>query len=260
MRRFFIRAAAPCAASRRVDTGAAVPSLSCVGSSRYNRHMRALIDFFLHIDTHLAALIAQYGMLTYAILFAIIFVETGVVIMPLLPGDSLLFAAGTFAASGAFSLPALLVLLFAAAVVGDAINYSIGRRFGSRVVASGRMLGVPVKREYFDRTSRFFSKYGNKAIVFARFMPIIRTFAPFMAGVGGMDYRRFAIYNLTGGALWVTSFTLAGYFFGNIPAVRDNFTHVIMAIIVLSVIPPAVETLRAHRENGGKGADKNNAG
>lgn len=214
---------------------------------RYDCSMKALFDFILHIDVRLAAIIAQYGSLTHAILFAIVFVETGVVVMPFLPGDSLLFAAGAFASAGALSLPVVLVTLFAAAFLGDALNYRIGRHAGKRIIEKGSLFGLPVKKEYLDRTGEFYTRHGNKAIVIARFMPIIRTFAPFVAGVAGMDYRRFGAYNAIGGAVWVGLFTLAGYFFGNIPAVRDNFTHVILAIIVISLIPVVMEALRARR-------------
>lgn len=210
--------------------------------------MRDLLGFILHIDGRLAAFIAEYGTWTYGLLFAIVFCETGLIVTPFLPGDSLLFAAGAFAGAGALDIVLLLALLFVAAVLGDAVNYWIGRKVGARIVARGSLFGLPVRREHVERTNRFYAKYGGKTLVIARFMPIVRTFAPFVAGVGGMEYRRFAVYNVLGAAVWVASFTLGGYFFGNIPAVKENFTLVILAIIVISVIPPVVEVVRARRE------------
>jgi membrane-associated protein len=206
--------------------------------------LRQLIDIFLHLDHHLAQIIEQFGAGSYLILFLIIFAETGLVVTPFLPGDSLLFAAGTFAALGSFDLWLLLVLLIAAAVIGDSVNYWIGARIGERAF-SGRMRFL--KQEHLERTRAFYARHGGKTIVLARFIPIIRTFAPFVAGVGRMHYPRFLAYNVAGAVLWVSLFVLGGYFFGNIPAVRSNFTLVILAIIALSVVPVIVELLRGRR-------------
>jgi membrane-associated protein len=199
-----------------------------------------LIDFILHIDVHLDGIIRQYGTWTYAILFLIIFCETGLVVTPLLPGDSLLFAAGAFAARGSLSPIVLFVLLSIAAVLGDTANYWIGRYLAPRV-----QKGLPfVKKEYLDRTHAFYEKHGGKTIIIARFMPIIRTFAPFVAGVGTMEYARFLTFNVVGGILWIGLFVFGGYYFGNIPAVEENFTLVILAIILLSVMPALIEFVR----------------
>jgi membrane-associated protein len=206
--------------------------------------LRQLVDVFLHLDHHLAEVIARFGAGSYLILFAIIFAETGLVVTPFLPGDSLLFAAGTFAALGSFDLVLLLLLLVAAAAIGDTVNYWIGARIGERAF-SGRVRFL--KTEHLKRTRAFYARHGGKTIVLARFIPIIRTFAPFVAGVGRMHYPRFLAYNLAGAVLWVALFVLGGYFFGNIPAVRSNFTLVILAIIALSVVPVFVELLRGRR-------------
>lgn len=202
---------------------------------------RQIIDIFLHLDHHLAEIIQQFGTGSYLILFLIIFAETGLVVTPFLPGDSLLFAAGTFAALGSFDLLILLLLLIAAAVIGDSVNYWIGARIGERAF-SGRVRFL--KTEHLERTRAFYARHGGKTIVLARFIPIIRTFAPFVAGVGRMHYPRFLAYNVAGAVLWVSLFVLGGYFFGNIPAVRSNFTLVILAIIALSVVPVVVELVR----------------
>ncbi len=203
-----------------------------------------LFDLFMHLDTHLNQVILDYGTGTYLILFLIIFCETGLVVTPILPGDSLLFAAGTFAALGSFDLPLLIVLLCVAAVLGDALNYSIGRRLGPKVLTSDSKI---FKKEYMDKTQKFYEKYGGKTIIFARFVPIVRTFAPFLAGVGKMSYARFAMFNIVGGVVWILMFVLAGYFFGNIPMVRKNFTLVIMMIIFISVLPAAIEAYKARK-------------
>ncbi|TAF63620.1 MAG: DedA family protein [Cytophagales bacterium] len=199
------------------------------------------VDLFLHLDTHLKTIIEQYGTLTYLILFLIIFAETGLVVTPFLPGDSLLFAVGTFAALGLLDVAACIGLLFVAAVLGDTVNYWIGKRIGPQVFERNYRL---LKKEYLLKTQEFYEKHGGKTIVFARFLPIIRTFAPFIAGVGTMNYQKFILYNVFGGAIWVVGFTLLGYFFGNIPAVKSNFTLVILGIISLSVLPPIIEFLR----------------
>lgn len=201
-----------------------------------------LIDFILHIDVHLSELIRDYGATTYAILFAIVFVETGLVVMPFLPGDSLLFAAGAFAGKGDFNLVFLGTLLTVAAIAGDSLNYSIGKYIGPRVFEIKSRF---INRAHLERTHQFFEKHGGKTIVIARFMPIVRTFAPFVAGVGAMNYPRFIAYNVIGALVWVWGFLLLGYLFGNLPAVKQNFTLVIMAIVVLSVLPGVVEVVRA---------------
>ena len=197
-----------------------------------------LIDFFLHLDKHLAEIISTYGTWTYLILFTIIFLETGIVITPFLPGDSLLFAAGTFASLGALNVWVLFILLSIAAILGDTVNYWIGHYVGEKAFSGNIRF---LKKEYLDRTHDFYERHGGKTIILARFIPIIRTFAPFVAGVGEMSYGRFLTYNVVGGILWVGIFVFAGYFFGNIPFVRDNFTVVILAIIVISVLPGVFE-------------------
>ncbi len=209
--------------------------------------IRQAIDFFLHLDQHLAEIIARYGVWTNLILFLIVFAETGLVVTPFLPGDSLLFAAGTFAALGSLDPGLLILLLSAAAILGDTVNYWIGAFVGPRAF-TGEIRWL--KKEYLDRTHAFYEKHGGKTIILARFLPIVRTFAPFVAGVGAMNYSRFLLYNVVGGVVWVTLFVLAGYFFGNLPAVRQNFTYVILAIIVLSVLPVAFEYLKARRGAG----------
>lgn len=205
-------------------------------------YVTTLIDFILHIDVHLSELIRDYGATTYAILFAIVFVETGLVVMPFLPGDSLLFAAGAFAGKGDFNLLLLGGLLTVAAIVGDSLNYSIGKYIGPRVFEIKSRF---INRAHLERTHQFFEKHGGKTIVIARFMPIVRTFAPFVAGVGSMNYARFIAYNVLGAVVWVWGFLLLGYLFGNLPAVKKNFTLVIMAIVVLSVLPGVIEVVRA---------------
>jgi membrane-associated protein len=206
--------------------------------------VRNFVDFFLHLDDHLSQLISQYGIWTHMILFLIVFCETGLVVTPFLPGDSLLFAAGTFAALGSLDLWLIIILLIVAAVVGDTVNYWIGAYVGPRAFGGHVRF---LKQEYLERTHAFYEKHGGKTIILARFVPIIRTFAPFVAGVGAMSYPRFIVYNIVGAVIWVVSLVLAGYFFGNIPTVRKNFTLVILAIIAISVLPIAVEAVRARR-------------
>ncbi len=205
--------------------------------------VKSLIDLFLHLDVYLESIITNYGAWTYGILFGVIFVETGLVIMPILPGDSLLFAAGTFAAFGSLNIFYIAGLLIVAAVLGDAVNYSIGHYLGERAYNIKW-----IKREYLEKTHAFFEKHGGKAIFLARFVPIVRTFAPFVAGIGKMSYGYFATYNVVGGITWVLLFTLAGYFFGNIPFVKENFEYVIIVIILISVLPMVFEWLKARRE------------
>ena len=204
-----------------------------------------LIDVFLHLDRYLDVIIKDFGVWTYLIVFLVIFCETGLVVTPFLPGDSFLFALGTIAALGSLELGLLMLVLTVAAITGDSVNYSIGKFFGPRVFhqPDGRFF----KREYLDKTHKFYEKHGGKTILLARFIPIIRTFAPFVAGIGSMHYGRFLLYNISGGVAWVASFTLGGYFFGNMPLVKNNFTLVILAIIVISVLPGIIEFFRQRR-------------
>jgi membrane-associated protein len=205
-----------------------------------------IIDIALHLDRYLSAIIQQYGTWTYGILFFVIFVETGFVVMPFLPGDSLLFAAGTFAALKALNIYLLLGLLAAAAVIGDTVNYWVGHALGPKIF--NKPDSRVFKKDYLDRTHAFFEKYGGKTIIIARFVPIVRSFAPLVAGIGRMSYGKFIAYNVVGGIGWVLLLTGAGYFFGNIPVVKKNFSLVILAIIVISTIPAVTETLR-HRKS-----------
>ena len=206
--------------------------------------VRSVVDLFLHLDQHLSRVIADYGVWTHLILFLIVFAETGLVVTPFLPGDSLLFAAGTFAALGSLDLRLLVVLLIGAAILGDTVNYWVGAWIGPRAF-SGNMRFL--RKDYLDRTHAFYEKHGGKTIILARFVPIIRTFAPFVAGVGAMSYSKFLTYNIVGAVLWVGLFVPAGYFFGTIPAVQKNFTLVILAIVALSVLPIAIEAIKARR-------------
>jgi membrane-associated protein len=201
-----------------------------------------LIDFVLHIDRQLLALCTHYGAWVYAILFVVIFCETGLVVTPFLPGDSLLFAVGSMAAIGALDVTWVLLILMAAAILGDSVNYSAGRFFGPKVFHEehGRFLN----KEYLLRTHAFYEKHGGKTIIIARFLPIIRTFAPFVAGIGSMTYPRFLFFNVSGGVLWVLLFVLAGYWFGNIPLIQKNFSLVIVALVLIPAIPAAVEFTR----------------
>lgn len=208
--------------------------------------LRQLVSFILHIDQHLADLIRTYGGWTYAILFAIVFCETGLVVLPLLPGDSLLFAAGAFAALGDLNPWALTGLLIVAAIVGDTVNYWIGKATGPRAFTGEARF---FKREYLERTQGFYERYGGRVIILARFVPIVRTFAPFVAGVGEMAYGRFLVYNVVGAVAWVTLFVGLGYGFGNIPAVKERFTLVILGIIVVSVLPMVMEWIRSRRRD-----------
>lgn len=205
----------------------------------------AFFDLIVHLDAHLRAAVQDYGAWVYAILFAIIFLETGVVVTPFLPGDSLLFVAGTLAAGGELSTALLVALLTAAAILGDSVNYAVGHYLGPKVFhyEDSRFF----RRDYLHRTHRFFERHGGKTIVIARFVPIVRTYAPFVAGIGAMSYRRFLAFNVSGAVLWVGSLVYAGYLFGNLPFVRDNLTAVIMGIILLSVSPGLVEVWRHRR-------------
>ena len=205
--------------------------------------LASLIDFILHIDQHLIELTQTYGLWIYAILFLIVFCETGLVVTPFLPGDSLLFAAGAVAALGGMNVHMAAALLLAAAVIGDAANFAIGKYFGEKLFAKpdSRVF----KREYLDKTHAFYEKYGGKTIILARFVPIVRTFAPFVAGMGNMHYGRFIRYNIIGALMWVGLLTYAGYFFGELPVVKNNFGLVVIGIIVVSVLPMAVEIAKA---------------
>lgn len=213
--------------------------------------MQSLIDLFLHLDVHLAEFVARYGVWVYGLLFAIVFAETGLVVTPFLPGDSLLFAAGALAATGALDVRLIVVLLVAAAVIGNMVNYSIGRAIGPRVFRAEDTEGLAhrlLNREYLDRAHAFFEKHGGKAIVLTRFVPIIRTFVPFVAGAGAMRYSTFALYNLAGGVLWVGVCVGAGYAFGNVPVIKNNFTFVALGIVAVSLVPVLVEWLRSKKK------------
>jgi membrane-associated protein len=204
--------------------------------------MNTILDFFLHLDVHLNNVIVEYGGWTYGILFLVIYAETGFVVTPFLPGDSLLFVAGAFAAAGALNIWYLCPLLIAAALLGNTTNYWIGHKVGHRVFEEPRPRWA--KKEYLDKTHAFYEKYGGKTIIIARFVPIVRTFAPFVAGVGRMTYLKFESYDLVGGTTWVLVCCLSGYFFGNLPFVKSNFSVVILAIIAISIAPAAIEILR----------------
>lgn len=209
--------------------------------------IKTLIDFILHIDQHLVEIVSSYRTWTYLILFLIIFAETGLVVTPFLPGDSLLFAAGAIIAKpdSGMNIIVACILLIIAAILGDLVNYHVGKYIGPKAF-SGRYKFL--KKEYLERTQEFYYKHGGKTIIYARFIPIIRTFAPFVAGIGTMSYLRFATYNVVGGIAWVTSFLLLGYFFGGLSVVKDNFTYVIFGIILVSVLPPIVEVVRGKRK------------
>lgn len=216
--------------------------------------IRQLIDFILHIDAHLKEIVANYGMWTYVVLFLIIFAETGLVVTPFLPGDSLLFAAGALCApvESQLNVHLLALILFVAAVLGDTVNYWIGAKIGPAVFK--REDSILLRRHHLDRAHAFFTKYGGRALIFARFVPIVRTFVPFIAGVGQMSYPRFLAYNVVGGFVWIYAFTYAGFFFGTRPWVEKNFKLVIVAIIILSILPAVIEFWRARRENAAKRA------
>ncbi|MCB8927656.1 MAG: DedA family protein [Ardenticatenaceae bacterium] len=219
--------------------------------------LTTVVDLFLHLDEYLSVAIQSYGTWTYALLFVVIFIETGLVVTPFLPGDSLLFAAGTFAALGSLNIYLLWGLLVVAAVLGDTVNYWIGHKLGLAIFdTQNRLLKKVLKKEYLEKTEAFYAKHGGKTIVLARFVPIVRTFAPFVAGVGTMEYGRFISYNLVGGFLWVTLFLFMGNFFGNIPFVKANFEFVIIGIILISVVPMFVEYLKARNEKKASTADR----
>jgi membrane-associated protein len=207
--------------------------------------MGSAIDFVLHLDKHLNSIIESYGVLCYLLFFAVIFAETGLVVTPFLPGDSLLFALGTLSATGSLHVAWLFAILSAAAVLGDNANYTIGKYFGSIILK--RQDAWFLKKEHIERTHRFYERYGPKTIVLARFVPIVRTFAPFVAGLGKMNYLRFFTYNVVGGVLWISLFIFGGFFFGNIRVIKENFTLTILAIIIISIMPAVIEILRERR-------------
>ncbi len=209
----------------------------------------AALDVLLHLERYLDVWAVNYGVWMYAILFAIIFAETGLVVTPFLPGDSLLFAVGAIAARGVLSLPVIILLLAVAAVIGDTLNYSVGRYFGDHVL---KRFSRIVKPEYVQKTHDFYEKHGSKMIVLARFVPIIRTLAPFVAGIATMRYREFAFYNVIGGIFWISSMALAGFAFGNLEFVRRNFSVVVPGIVILSVMPMIIEYVRIRRQKGGE--------
>jgi membrane-associated protein len=205
------------------------------------------VDLFLHLDRYLGNIIGEYGVWTYFILFLVVFCETGLVVTPLLPGDSLLFAAGTFCSLGVIRVDLMILLLCIAAIAGDTVNYWIGHKVGPKIFKKEDSRFF--KKKYLERTHAFYEKHGGKTIIIARFVPIIRTFAPFVAGIGAMTYPKFIAYNVIGGVAWVFIFVLAGYFFGNIPFVKNNFSMVILAIIFISILPGIVEFIRARRKS-----------
>ncbi|KAB7895877.1 DedA family protein [Rouxiella sp. S1S-2] len=216
-----------------------------------------IVDFILHIDVHLTELVANYGAWVYAILFLILFCETGLVVTPFLPGDSLLFVAGALAAlpTNSLDVHVMVFLMVVAAVIGDAVNYTIGRLFGAKLFANPN--SKIFRQSYLDQTHKFYEKHGGKTIILARFVPIVRTFAPFVAGMGRMSYRQFATYNVIGALIWVLLLTYAGYLFGNVPFVQNNLKFVIVAIIVVSVLPAIIEVVR-HRKAASKTGERPN--
>lgn len=212
--------------------------------------MQQFIDLFLHLDKHLLEFVREHGAMVYALLFLIVFCETGLVVTPFLPGDSLLFAAGAIAAAGDINVWLVMLLLIVAAVIGDAVNYAIGRCIGPRIFRkeeSVGLLGKLMNRKHLDRAHSFYERHGGKAVVIGRFVPIVRTFVPFVAGAGSMNYSRFAFYNVLGAVLWVGLCTMAGYIFGNLPVIKENFSLIVLGIVVVSVIPVGIEILRSRR-------------
>nr|WP_309577491.1 DedA family protein [Moraxella osloensis] len=205
-----------------------------------------LVDFILHIGDHLQELVKNYGNWIYAILFAIVFCETGLVVLPFLPGDSMLFAAGTIAAVGDMNIFVLIGLLIVAAILGDFVNFEIGKHFGQKLFSNPN--SKIFKQSYLQKTHDYYEKYGGRTIIIARFIPIVRTFAPFVGGMGNMNYAQFARYNIVGAVLWVVSFTTLGYFFGQLPFVKEHFSWIMIAIIVFSVVPMVIEIIR-HRND-----------
>lgn len=217
--------------------------------------MGTIIDFVLHLDKHLGLILESAGLWSYLLFFVVIFAETGLVVTPFLPGDSLVFTLGTLAATGSLNIVWVFVILSVAAILGDSANYAIGKYFGSIILK--KQGAWFLKKEHIDRTHRFYEKYGSKTIVLARFVPIVRTFAPFVAGVGRMSYPHFLTYNVAGGLLWITLFVFGGYFFGNIPVVKNNFGIVIIAIIIISILPAVIEVWKERRRPPVEGAVDN---
>jgi len=203
--------------------------------------LHEVLNFFIHLDSYLTSIFAFFGIWTYVLLFFVIFAETGLIIFPFLPGDSLLFAIGAFAALGHLNLTAILLALFAAAVAGDSVNYVIGKKFGKKIVDNPK---IPINQEHLDETQRFYEKNGGKTIILARFIPFIRTFAPFVAGVSNMRYKDFMVYNVTGAFVWVFSFILLGYFFGNLPSIKENIEYGIIGVIAFSFLPVIFEFVK----------------
>lgn len=206
------------------------------------------IDIIMHIDTYLNVIVNQYGLIVYGVIFIIVFIETGLVITPFLPGDSMLFAAGAIAGIGSMNIGALFLVAYLAAVSGDTINYQIGKRVGKTILDKENVRFI--KKEYLNKAQKFYEKHGSMTIVLARFIPIIRTFAPFVAGIGEMNYLKFISYNFVGGGLWVSLFLGGGYFFGNMPFIKNNFSYVLIAIIIISVIPAIIVAIREKRCKG----------
>ncbi|ERI90633.1 SNARE-like domain protein [Clostridiales bacterium oral taxon 876 str. F0540] len=218
--------------------------------------MSILINLFngiMHIDKYLNLLVQQYGMLTYLILFLIIFMETGLVVTPFLPGDSMLFAAGAIAAMGAMNIFTLLIVVYIAAVLGDTVNYHIGKKIGNKILEKEDIRFI--NKEYLKKAQTFYGKHGSMTIVLARFIPIIRTFAPFVAGIGEMNYTKFIPYNMLGGGLWVTLFLGGGYFFGNLPFIEKHFSYVLIAIIIISILPAVIAIIKEKRKKDGDDND-----
>jgi membrane-associated protein len=205
-----------------------------------------MLEMILHVDRYLVTMIENFGAFSYLFLFLIVFAETGLVVTPFLPGDSLLFATGTFAAVGSFNLFWLFAVLSLAAIIGDSVNYAVGKFLGEKLCLAYPRI---IKKEYLDKTHQFYEKYGGKTIVIARFVPIVRTFAPFVAGIGKMGYPQFLFFNVSGGLLWVTLFVGGGYFFGNIPIIKENFSITILIIIILSILPAIIEVLKHRRKS-----------
>jgi membrane-associated protein len=210
--------------------------------------LKLAFDFVLHIDTYLDVILKEYGTLAYIILFIIIFAETGLVVTPFLPGDSLLFAIGAIAARGDLDIYLTIFLLIIAAILGDTVNYRVGMFFKDRILKGEKLRFI--KESHLEKTKEFYDRYGGKTIIIGRFIPIIRTFAPFVAGIGTMEYRHFIMYNVVGGVIWILIFTIAGFYFGNLPMIRKNFTLVIFAIIILSILPAVIEYIRSKRNKG----------
>lgn len=205
-----------------------------------------IINGIMHIDSYLVLIVQQYGILTYAILFLIIFLETGLVVTPLLPGDSMLFAAGALAAIGSMNFFILLVVIYLAAILGDTANYYIGKRIGKKILEKEEVRFI--NKEYLKKAQKFYEKHGSMTIVLARFIPVIRTFAPFVAGISEMNYSKFIPYNMIGGGVWVSLFLGGGYFFGNLPFIKNNFSYVLIAIIIISLLPAVVVFIKENRK------------